>query len=209
MGWSYDLLPGDEQRLFARLSVFAGGFTLEAAEAVAGAVPADERPAPAPDVLDGLAHLVDKSLVLAEVRDGAGAGARYRLLETLRQYEAERLAGQEGQEAPGGPAAVHERHAAHFLALAEASRLPLLRAEQLAWLARLDREHDNLRAALRWWLERRLEVRRCGCLVEVDDHARAGCIGPVGGEVCLQAAPGRPVLAPEPAGGQLRDGARS
>jgi non-specific serine/threonine protein kinase len=159
--WSYDLLPADQQWLFAQLSVFAGGFTLEAAEAVVGPVPPvtsaapaavrSTTPKPAQDVLDGLAQLVDKSLVMAEVRDGADDGVRYRLLETLREYAAERLA---GHWVPSEAAGAHERHAAYFLALAEDSRMPLLRAEQLDWLARLDREHDNMRAALRWWLER-------------------------------------------------------
>jgi non-specific serine/threonine protein kinase len=138
--WSYGLLTDQERALFARLSVFAGGFTLEAAEAVGGDAGCD--------VLDLLPHLVDKSLVLAEARP-AGA-TRYRLLETLRQYGRERLA-----EA-GEAAAVHERHADHFRALAEAHRR-LDRANRdrgvhlRSWHAQAAAEHDNFRQALSWY----------------------------------------------------------
>ena len=126
--WSYDLLTARERTLFARLSVFAGGFTLEAAEAVGadhasaprgpGAPPgATGRALEAPDVLGLLTRLVDKSLVTATPIDGADeadGAVRYRLLETLRQYAGERL------RAAGGAAAAHDRHAAHFLARTEA-----------------------------------------------------------------------------------------
>jgi non-specific serine/threonine protein kinase len=139
VAWSYALLAAPEQRLFARLSVVAGGCTLDAAEAVgAGAgIEAD-------DVLDLLTGLVDKSLVLAaEAPDGT---ARYRLLETLRQYARERLAA--GTEAP----AAHDRHLAHFLALAERAEPALRGPDAPAWIDRLEAEHDNLRAALAWAL---------------------------------------------------------
>src|SRR5262249_32769130 len=107
--WSYDLLSAPEQTLFARLSVFAGGGTLEAAEAVC---PDPDGAGIAPgEVLDLLTRLADQSLVVAEEQpDGT---ARYRLLETLRQYARERLAA-------GGAAALRERHAAHYLERAEA-----------------------------------------------------------------------------------------
>jgi predicted ATPase/class 3 adenylate cyclase len=159
--WSYGLLAAQERAVFDRLSVFAGGWTLEAAEAVcadgrAGAE--DEGPTPRDesngaimlrrdDVLDLLSRLVDKSLVLmdeVEVEEGDGGGARYRLLETLRQYGRDRLA------ASGEAAAVHERHAACYLALAERAQSELHGPQQVRWLDRLEREHDNLRAALRW-----------------------------------------------------------
>jgi predicted ATPase/class 3 adenylate cyclase len=135
--WSYDLLGAAERTLFARLSGFAGGFTLEAAEAVG----AGEGIEPV-DVLDLLTRLVDKSLVVAEEQpDGA---ARYRLLETLRQYA------QETPAAHGGAEAVRARHAAYYLALAERAAPELEGPRQRAWLDRLEAELDNLRQALRW-----------------------------------------------------------
>ena len=138
--WSYDLLDAPERALFARLSVFAGGWTLEAAEAVGpGArVEADE-------VLDVLTRLADRSLVVAEAR--ADGTARYRLLETLRQYARQKLA------ASGEEDATRARHAAHYLALAEQAA-PATPAGDVAALDRLEREHANLREALRWWAGR-------------------------------------------------------
>jgi non-specific serine/threonine protein kinase len=143
--WSYDLLTDPERALFARLSVFAGGFTLEAAEAVAA--PSKDDPdgggAAAGAVLDPLARLVDKSLVVAD--EQPGGTARYRLLETLRQYAKERL------DARGAAAAVRRRHAAYYAGLA--AQTPGYRdrpaAEQGAWYDGLERELDNLRAVLR------------------------------------------------------------
>ncbi len=136
--WSYDLLSEAEQLLLARLSVFAGGCTLEAAEAVC----ADEQ-VEAWDVLDLLAGLVEKSLAQSEESEG---GVRYRLLETLRQYGQERLA------LSGDDAALRGRHRDFFLALAEEAESHLTGPEQAAWLARLNEEHDNLRAAQAWSL---------------------------------------------------------
>jgi non-specific serine/threonine protein kinase len=140
MDWSHQLLPDEERALFRRLSVFAGGFTLEAAElACAGEeLKRDE-------VLDLLSHLVDKSLVTA--RDESGE-ARYRLLETVRQYGQEKLSesGETGQ--------VRGRHAGYYLALAEEAEPELKGAGQVAWLERLERERDNLRGAMVWLLER-------------------------------------------------------
>jgi len=135
--WSYDLLDAPERALFARLSVFAGGWTLEAAEAV-GAGPGLAAAA----VLDRLTGLVDRSLVVAEA-PGDGT-ARYRLLETLRQYAQQKLA------AAGEAAAVRARHAAHFLTVAEQAA-PGTPAGDVAALDRLEREHANLHEALRWW----------------------------------------------------------
>ncbi len=156
--WSYELLPDAERVLLRRLAVFAGGWTLEAAEAVCafgagergrgkGERDGDESPSPfhlplSPDeVLDLLGHLVEKSLVLAEER---GAEVRYRLLETLRQYGTERL-----REA-GEEAAVRARHLEWFAVLAERAEEPLWGPELITWFDRLKVEVDNLRAALEW-----------------------------------------------------------
>lgn len=139
LDWSYDLLSEAEKKLFGRLSVFAGGWTLEAAEA-AGAGHGIARD----DVLDLLNDLVDKSLVQAEA---GGDALRYRMLEPVRQYALERL------EESGEAGEARDRHTAFFLALVEKAEPELRRARQAAWLERLEREHDNLRAALQWALE--------------------------------------------------------
>jgi len=134
--WSHDLLSSTEQALLRRLSVFAGGWTLAAAEQVCAGdgVTGDA-------VLDLLTALADKSLALAEARDGA---VRYRLLETVRQYARDRLLEQgEGQ-------AWRDRHLAVFAALAKEAAPHLRGADQQLWMDRLEIEHDNLRAALTW-----------------------------------------------------------
>jgi non-specific serine/threonine protein kinase len=139
--WSHELLSEPERELFRRLSVFAGGWTLEAAEEVCpgGTVGRD-------GVLDLLSRLIDKSLVVAEARPATGA-LRYRMLEPIRQYGLERL------EASGEVHAVGRRHALWYLELAKGAE-PWLRGDrQRVWLERLEREHDNLRAALKWSLE--------------------------------------------------------
>ncbi len=134
--WSYALLTDQERLLFGRLAVFAGGFTLEAAEFVcSGAGTAPEA------VLEALAQLVNKSLVVVIEQ---GEEPRYRLLETVRQYAQEKLA------ATAEAAAVKTRHANYFLALAERAEPHLKSAGRASWLERLEQEHDNLRAALRW-----------------------------------------------------------
>ncbi len=151
--WSYDLLTHPEQRLLQRLSVFAGGWTLEGAEQVC----ADEGVADG-DVLDRLTSLSDKSLVLAEE---AGGHSRYRLLETMRQYARDRL------RESGGGEAVRERHRDYFLALAEEAKPKLKGAQQAVWLQRLEDEHDNFRAGLNWSLAEagsRGGLRLCGAL---------------------------------------------
>jgi predicted ATPase/class 3 adenylate cyclase len=149
--WSYDLLTVQEKCLLHRLTVFAGGWTLEAAEAVCADAPlgpevgaqAGDAAASSPleewQVLDLLASLVDKSLVVFQ---GEADGGRYRLLETIRQYAAMK------RDAADVPVAA-ERHAAHFLQLARDADPHLRGPEQAAWLQRLEQEHDNLRAALR------------------------------------------------------------
>ena len=137
--WSFELLSEAERELFARLSVFAGGFTLEAAEAEC-----PEGAFAQAGVLDLLSRLVDKSLVVAEATEGA---FRYRMLEPVRQYGQERL------QASGEVEAVRRRHVLWYLELAKGAE-PWLRGDrQEVWLRRLEREHDNLRAALRWALE--------------------------------------------------------
>jgi predicted ATPase len=135
VAWSYSLLTGAEQVLLGRLSVFSGGFGLAAAEAVCGSGDLDML-----DVAGLLGSLVDKSLVVAEP---AVAALRYRLLETIRLFAAERLV--EAGEAEAAAAAA--AHCAHFLAVAEAAAPCLAGPEQGSWLARLDADQVNLRRA--------------------------------------------------------------
>jgi non-specific serine/threonine protein kinase len=143
IAWSYELLDDVERALLRRLAVFVGGVTLDAAEAVGGEGGKNERP---PSVLEGVASLVDKSLLRPEA--GAGGEARYRMLETIREYGLERL------EARGEVEPARRAHAAYFLAFAEhAARGVLTAAEQSAWLDRLERDHDNLRSSLAWFLD--------------------------------------------------------
>jgi predicted ATPase/DNA-binding SARP family transcriptional activator/DNA-binding CsgD family transcriptional regulator len=153
LDWSFHLLSDRERVLLARLSVFAGGWTLEAAEAVGagGAV----RPT---DVLDVLSDLVSSSLVVVET--GPGEVARYAFLEPVRQYARERL------KESGEEEAARQEHARFFLALAEQAEPELKGTLQVEWLERLEREHDNLRAALAWALERdpALGLRLAGLL---------------------------------------------
>jgi predicted ATPase/DNA-binding XRE family transcriptional regulator len=137
LDWSYGLLAPDEQLLFDRLSVFAGGWSLEAAESVGAADRIQPRV-----VLDLLTRLVDQSLVIAV--HGEHSPVRYRFLETLREYAAERLAD------TGAAEAVQERHAAFFLALAERNEPELFGTGWMAAQASFERERDNIRAALRW-----------------------------------------------------------
>ena len=137
MDWSHDLLSEKERIVWRRLSVFAGGCTLEAA----GAVCSGNSDVHAADLLDLLGQLVDKSLVLVELRPGK---TRYRLLETVRQFGREKLV--EAGEASD----VRRRHRDWYLKLAEQAD-PKLRGPTLGtWLERLETEHDNLRAALQW-----------------------------------------------------------
>jgi tetratricopeptide (TPR) repeat protein len=139
LDWSYGLLDESERALLRRLAAFARGWTLEAAEAVGAGEGVDRR-----EVLDLLEGLVRKSLVLVEWQDGE---ARYRLLETVREYGLERLA------AGGEAGEVRRAHLLHFLALAEAAEPALWGPEQATWLERLERDLDNLRAVMRWAAE--------------------------------------------------------
>jgi non-specific serine/threonine protein kinase len=140
LAWGYDLLSAPEQLLFGRLSVFEGGWTLQAAKRVgaAGDIGAE-------DVLDLLSRLVQQSLVLAEAETGEGA-SRYRMLEPVRQYALERL--ERGGEAQD----VRDRHAALFTSMAEQAHTELRGQGQVGWMRRLVQENDNLRAAMAWAL---------------------------------------------------------
>jgi len=151
--WSYDLLHDPEKLLLQRLSVFAGGWTLAAAEQVCAGEGVEDS-----EVLDLLTSLSDKSLVVVEQNDGL---SRYRLLETVRQYARERLL------QSGGGEALRERHRDYYLTLAETAEPKLLGAEQTQWLQRLGEEHDNLRSALEWSLVEEgsgAGLRLCGAL---------------------------------------------
>ena len=136
LDWSYDLLRDAEKSMFARLSVFAGGWTLAAAEAVTATQGIAKD-----DVVDLLIALVEKSLVVVD-----NGGDRYRMLETVREYAKERLT------RTGSAKAVQERHRDYFLALTEDAEPKLMGPEQGKWLLRLEEEHDNLRTALEWSL---------------------------------------------------------
>jgi non-specific serine/threonine protein kinase len=130
MDWGHQLLDTDEAALFRRLAVFAGGFSLEALEAVQGS-----------DALSTLLRLIDKSLVVAERRGGEH---RYRMLETIREYAEEKLLDS------GDTASFRDRHRDYYLDLAEEAAVGLLGPDQIQWGRRLEIEHNNLRAALVW-----------------------------------------------------------
>jgi predicted ATPase/class 3 adenylate cyclase/DNA-binding CsgD family transcriptional regulator len=134
--WSYNLLSGDERTLLSRLSAFVGSFTLDAAEHVGAADGLDPQ-----QVLELLSHLVDRSLV--QVEDAPGE-ARYRLLETIRQYGHDRL------DETGEEAAVRGRHLDFYIGLAEHAEWELEGPGLFKWLERLDLELGNLRSALDW-----------------------------------------------------------
>ncbi len=165
VAWSYDLLEPNEQALFRRLSVFVGSFTLEAAEALCGSDLTD-------DGLGGLASLVDKSLLRPE--EGADGEPRYLMLEPLREYGWEQLDGS------GEADQIRTAHAAHYLALATAAEPELEGQCQVAWLDRLEVEHDNLRAALGWACaegDAQVGLRLAGALWRfwmVREHVREG-----------------------------------
>jgi predicted ATPase/DNA-binding XRE family transcriptional regulator len=161
IGWSYALLSDGERKLFARLGVFVGSFDLPAVEAVCNA--RGDLPF---DVLDGLESLRNKSLL--KQGDRMGGHSRFTMLEMIREYALERLGigetsedaveGTEGKgEGPrvGGAEIIRRLHAEYFLVLAEGAEMQLRGPQQVDWLYRLEEEHDNLRAALRWSLERR------------------------------------------------------
>jgi predicted ATPase len=168
LAWSYDLLGSGEQQLYRRLAVFAGGWTLEAAEGVCGGggLPTDE-------VLDRLQVLVDSSLV--HRLDAPTSEPRFGMLETVREFAQEVL--EASDEAP----AQRRRHATHVLALAEQAEPHLAGADQRTWFDLLDHELDNLRAALAWAQSSghvELGLRLAGALTtffEERGHVREGC----------------------------------
>jgi predicted ATPase len=135
LAWSYDLLETSERALFRRLAVFAGGCTLDAAAAVCDA-PGH------PEVVEGLAALVDKNLLRVEGQ--AEGEPRFGMLETIREYAWEWL------EASGEAKELRRRHAVYYLALAEAAHTGVPAAERVVWFRRVERELNNLRAALGW-----------------------------------------------------------
>jgi predicted ATPase/DNA-binding XRE family transcriptional regulator len=141
IAWSDDLLAPAEQTLFRRLAVFVGGWTLAAAEAVVG-------PGHTGDVLEGLTSLVDTSLI--QVAEEIGGEPRYLMLETVREFALEQLAGQDESEA------LRRRHADYCLALVETRDGRLEDAEQDIWRASLDADQGNMRAALGWLRDRGL-----------------------------------------------------
>ncbi len=141
--WSYNLLNTEEQRLFRRLSVFVGGCTLEAVETICAALSDGDATI---HVLDGVASLLDKSLL--QQTEQEGEEPRLSMLETVREYGLETLTEN------GDLEAVRRAHALYYLALAEQAEPELQGPQQVAWLERLEREHDNLRAAMQWSSER-------------------------------------------------------
>ncbi len=137
--WSYDLLDADEQHLFRQLSVFVGGCTLEAVEEVCASVGKLMLP-----VLDGIASLVDKSMLQTEQEDDE---LRLRMLETIHEYARERL------KTSGEMEVARQAHAMYYLTLAEKVEPYLIGTEQKKWLARLEQDHENLRTALDWLMQ--------------------------------------------------------
>jgi predicted ATPase/serine/threonine protein kinase/DNA-binding CsgD family transcriptional regulator len=137
--WSYDLLDANEQKLFRRLAVFGGGWTLEAAEALGNA---DHETQDAPSVLNAMASLVDKSLVQQVEKEGTEP--RFEMLMTVREYGLDCL------RENGEDEQIQRAHADYYLALTEEAEPELKGVQQLPWLRRLDREQENLRSALGW-----------------------------------------------------------
>jgi len=145
IAWSYDLLEEPERRLFTRLAAFVGGFSLEAADAVAN--PGGELGF---DAFDGVASLTNKSL-LRQVVTGPEE-PRFFMLETIREYAGERL------DAEPDAGEVRRRHARYFLDLAQRARPELTGPDQVRWLGSLEAEHDNFRSALTWSAEHELDT---------------------------------------------------
>jgi predicted ATPase len=160
IAWSYDLLAEGEKALFRRLAVFAGGFTLEAVQAVcvldaASTAPSEDGAFVA--VLDQLAQLLDKSLVLTQ--QGERGEPRFTMLETIHEYASEQLV------VSGEAAALQERHADYFLRVAEEADPYMYGPQRDVWIERLDREEANLRAALTWSKADKDAVKTGLCLV--------------------------------------------
>jgi len=169
--WSYDLLEEKEKRLFARLAVFVGGFTLEAAEAVCGLTSGENRVAGF-DVLEGVTSLIEQNLLAA--KDQREGDPRFQMLEVVREFAREALT--ESGEAN----VVNQRHAEYYCALGEAAEPQLEAAQSADWLNRLENDHDNLRAALNWAAENysTLGQRLAGAIWRfwwLHGHIREGC----------------------------------
>jgi predicted ATPase/class 3 adenylate cyclase len=181
--WSWDLLADEDRRLLRRLSVFAGGWTLEAADAVTADRQASQA-APGPgsgdggrlETLDGLGRLADRSLVVVEHE----ATTRYRMLETIRQYAGDQL------NVSGETVALRDRHLAYFRRFALDAEPELQGPGMVTWLARLDAEVDNIRAALDWAFEANPEdaLRMC---VALASYWKSRAIGSEGVERMHQA----------------------
>ena len=153
--WTYGLLDEGERALLARLSVFARSWSLDAADAVCG-TPGSHRIG---EMLNTFASLIDKSLV--RQGDGADGEPRFAMIETIRHYARDRLEERDERDE------IHLRHARRYLALVEAAEPELVGPGQIAWLARLDEETDNVWAALAWSVEHRereLAMRIAGAL---------------------------------------------
>ncbi len=163
IGWSYALLDPAEQVLFYRLSVFVGGFSLEAAERI-GHI--DNQ---CPFVLEGLASLVDKSIV-KEIGGPDAEEPRYRMLETVREYGLEQLAASDEHEA------VRQAHAEYFSRLALRAEPELTGRDQVKWLDRLEADYANLRAALAWAIQHlpKVALEMAGALIRFWDHRSHG-----------------------------------
>src|SRR6266571_7626136 len=142
IAWSYNLLEAQEQRLFRRLSVFVGGCTLEAIEAVYTAL---ETSTSTMSTLDSVAALIDKSIL--QQTEQEGVQPRLVMLETIREY------GLEALTASGEMEVIRQAHALYYVTLAEKAEPELGGQQQAEWLERLEREHENLRAAMQWSLE--------------------------------------------------------
>jgi predicted ATPase len=157
IAWSHDLLQPEEQILFRRLAVFMGGFTFEAAEAVAN-------PEGDADVFAGLERLCDHSLLRQE--EGGGGEPRFTMLETIREFGREQLAERGEREV------ARDRHAAFFLSLAEEAELHLhgVAGNQTGWIARIDAEFDNLRAAIIWALNQQDGTRPLRIIVALEGY---------------------------------------
>jgi predicted ATPase/DNA-binding CsgD family transcriptional regulator len=173
IAWSYDLLPQREQTLFRRLAVFAGGWTAAAAEAVCGGTSGDrETDLPAGAVMDGLASLVEHSLMVQQ--EGPGGEPRFGMLETIHQFSREQLV------ASGEEQALHRRHALYLLHYAQTGGRALAGSQQSEWVQRLEADHHNLRSALAWALaagEAELALQFCAALSRfwyVRGHYREG-----------------------------------
>jgi predicted ATPase/class 3 adenylate cyclase/DNA-binding CsgD family transcriptional regulator len=168
LAWSYDLLDAQEQQLFRRFSVFAGGCSLEAAEAVYHAL--GNEPG---QVVEAVASLIDKSLL--QQREQEGDVSRFTMLETIREYGLETLA------ASGEGVAVRQAHARYYLQLAQEANTHLSGADERGWYTLLEQDHENLRAALHWFLERKeaeLALRLCNALWWfwlIQSHVSEGC----------------------------------